>query len=89
MNECFPFVSIIHFFCRFSLNSGLFVDLTDWIELIFNTLVVKTVVSSLYIGRLQIPKNTVMRIENAKFTVEGQVFFCERSMHNQTERSCR
>ena len=35
--------------------------------------------------RVKIPENTVMRIENAKFTDERQVFFCELSMINYND----
>ena len=52
----------------------------------YNTLLKETEVSSPYVGRVRIPNMTVMRIENAKFTDKGHVFFCELSVYNRTEK---
>ena len=72
--------------CGHSTESGAFVYLTNWIGFKYNTLLEETEVSSPYVGRVRIPNMTVMRIENAKFTDKGHVFFCEISVYNRTEK---
>ena len=71
--------------CGHSPKPGAFVYLTNWIGFQFNTLVRKTGVPSPYIGRVEIPKSTVMRIQNATFADEGQIFFCALSLQYQTQ----
>ena len=71
--------------CGHSPKQGAFVYLTRWIGFEFNTLVRKTGVPSPYIERVEIPKNTVMRIQNATFADEGQTFFCGLYLYYQTQ----
>ena len=71
--------------CGYSPRPGAFVYLTDWIGFKFNTLVRKPEVPLPYIGRVEIPKNTVMRIQNATFADEGQIFFCTLNLHYQAQ----
>ena len=65
----------VNLFVDTPLKSGVFVHLTDWLGFQFNTMLIKTGVSSLYAARVQIPSNRVMRIENAKFEDEGTGLF--------------
>ena len=71
--------------CGYSPKSGLLVDLTEWIGFQLNTMFARKGVQSPFEGKVKIPENTIMRIENAKFTDEGQVFFCELSMINYND----
>ena len=69
--------------CGYLLNAGQQVSLTSWIPPL-RLMRPKNPLSLDYQNRVQIRRNTIMRILSADFKDEGRSFYCQLSMLNTT-----
>ena len=70
--------------CGLLPSSGGLSPFTRWVKAPLHSMVLGANIPETYQGRVKIRDKTVMKIESARFTDEGETFYCMLSYLNQT-----